>query len=268
MKKNLTEMVFILDKSGSMGGLESDTIGGFNAMIEKQKKQNGEAYVTTILFDNESQTVHDRVSLDKIKPMTDEDYVVGGCTALIDAIGMAVEHISKIHKYAREEDVPEKVVFVITTDGMENASRKFDSKTVKKMIEQKKELGWEFLFIGANIDAVETASHFGIDSSVVPVFTTGGSADQRNIKLIADGVSSGRGVILSVHADMLWYDAAVGLDDYHAVTVTSVKKNSAGDVRGFYICDSADGGTTYYPADKVIRCLTGAPMNVTQQIIR
>ncbi len=165
MKKNLTEMVFILDKSGSMSGLESDTIGGFNAMIEKQKKQDSEAFVTTILFDNESRTIHDRVSLDKIKPMTDDDYVVGGCTALIDAIGMAVEHISTIHKYAREEDIPEKVIFVITTDGMENASRKFDSKTVKKMIEQKKELGWEFLFIGANIDAVETASHFGIDSS-------------------------------------------------------------------------------------------------------
>lgn len=117
-------------------------------------------------------------------------------------------------------------------------------------------------------DRQEILSHFGIDSSVLPVFTTGGSVDQRNIKLIADGVSSGRGVILSVHADMLWYDAAVGLDDYHAVTVTSVKKNSAGDVLGFYICDSADGGTTYYPADKVIRCLTGAPMNITHQIIR
>ena len=165
MKKNLTEMVFILDKSGSMSGLESDTIGGINAMIEKQKKQDGEAFVTTILFDNRSQTIHDRVSLKDIKPMTDEDYVVGGCTALIDAIGMAVEHISTIHKYAREDDIPEKTVFVITTDGMENASTKFDSKTVKKMIEQKKELGWEFLFIGANIDAVETASQFGIDSS-------------------------------------------------------------------------------------------------------
>ena len=186
MKKNLTEMVFILDKSGSMGGLESDTIGGFNAMIEKQKKQNGEAYVTTILFDNESQTVHDRVSLDKIKPMTDEDYVVGGCTALIDAIGMAVEHISKIHKYAREEDVPEKVVFVITTDGMENASRKFDSKTVKNMIEQKKELGWEFLFIGANIDAVETASHFGIDSSRAVNY----KADKKGTSVVYGAVSN------------------------------------------------------------------------------
>ena len=186
MKKNLTEMVFILDKSGSMSGLESDTIGGFNAMIEKQKKQNGEALVTTILFDNESQTVHDRVSLDKIKPMTDNDYVVGGCTALIDAIGMAVEHISTIHKYAREDDIPEKTIFVITTDGMENASHKFDSKTVKKMIEQKKELGWEFLFIGANIDAVETASHFGIDSSRAVNYR----ADKKGTSVVYGAVSN------------------------------------------------------------------------------
>ncbi len=166
MKKNLTEMVFILDKSGSMAGLESDTIGGFNAMINKQKKQDGEALITTILFDNETETIHDRVPLDKIKPMTEDDYTVGGCTALIDAIGEAVEHIDTIHKYAREEDIPEHTIFVITTDGMENASKKFDSKTVKKMIEKKKKKqGWEFLFIGANIDAVETAAHFGIEKN-------------------------------------------------------------------------------------------------------
>ena len=143
MKKNLTEMVFILDKSGSMSGLESDTIGGFNSMINKQKKEEGTAYVTTILFDNNSETIHDRVPLETIKPMTDKDYVVGGCTALIDAIGEAVEHISTIHKYARPEDIPEHTVFVITTDGMENASKKFSSKQVKKMGEENiKEYSW------------------------------------------------------------------------------------------------------------------------------
>ena len=164
MKKNLTELVFILDKSGSMAGLEADTIGGFNSMLKKQKKQDGEAFVTTVLFDNEIQTVHDRIPLDSVSEMTDDDYVPGGCTALIDAIGKTIEHIKNIHKYARKDDVPESTVFVITTDGMENASREFSSAKVKKMIEKQKSEGWEFLFIAANIDAVETASVFGIDS--------------------------------------------------------------------------------------------------------
>lgn len=164
MKKNLTELVFILDRSGSMAGLEGDTIGGFNAMIEKQKKEPGEAYVSTILFDNVSEVLHDRVKLDSIPKMTDRDYTVRGCTALIDAIGGAIKHISNIHKYARPEDVPEHTMFIITTDGMENASRRFSSDEVKKMIEhQKAENGWEFLFIGANIDAVQTAAQFGIN---------------------------------------------------------------------------------------------------------
>lgn len=163
MKKNLTELVFILDKSGSMAGLEADTIGGFNSMLKKQKKQDGEAFVTTVLFDNEIQTVHDRIPLDSVSEMTDDDYVPGGCTALIDAIGKTIEHIKNIHKYARKDDVPESTVFVITTDGMENASREFSSAKVKKMIEKQKSEGWEFLFIAANIDAVETASGFGID---------------------------------------------------------------------------------------------------------
>ncbi len=163
MKKNLTELVFILDRSGSMAGLEGDTIGGFNAMIEKQKKEPGEAFVSTILFDNVSEVLHDRVKLDAVPKMTDRDYTVRGCTALIDAIGGAIKHISNIHKYARPEDVPEHTMFVITTDGMENASRRFSSDEVKKMIEQQKsEFGWEFLFIGANIDAVQTAAQFGI----------------------------------------------------------------------------------------------------------
>lgn len=146
-----------------MSGLESDTIGGFNALIEKQKKQDGECFVSTVLFDNVSEVLHDRVKLSEIKPMTDKDYTVRGCTALIDAIGGAIHHIGNIHKYARPEDVPEHTMFVITTDGLENASHQYSSDEVKKMVErQKEEYGWEFLFIGANIDSVETAKHFGI----------------------------------------------------------------------------------------------------------
>ena len=161
--KDVTELVFILDRSGSMSGLESDTIGGFNAMIEKQKQQEGECYVSTVLFDDESDVLHDRVRLENVPKMTDKDYTVRGCTALIDAIGGAIHHISNIHKYARPEDVPAHTMFVITTDGMENASRTYTSVQVKKMIEKQKEkYGWEFLFIGANIDAVETASRYGI----------------------------------------------------------------------------------------------------------
>ncbi len=164
MKKNLTELVFILDRSGSMSGLERDTIGGFNSMIEKQKKQDGDCIVSTVLFDDESRVIHDRVGLDKIKPMTEDDYFVGGCTALIDAIGGAIHHIGNVHKYARPEDVPENTIFIITTDGQENASHRYSSDKVKQMIERQKEkYGWEFLFIGANIDAVETAKRYGID---------------------------------------------------------------------------------------------------------
>lgn len=163
MKKNITELVFILDRSGSMAGLESDTIGGFNSMIANQKKQEGNCYVSTVLFDNESEVLHDRVKLADVPKMTDNDYTVRGCTALIDAIGGAIHHIGNIHKYARAEDVPEHTMFVITTDGQENASHRYTSEQVKKMIErQKKKYGWEFLFIGANIDAVETAARYGI----------------------------------------------------------------------------------------------------------
>ena len=164
MKNNITELVFILDRSGSMAGLESDTIGGFNAMIEKQKKETGECYISTVLFDNVSEVLHDRVKLSDIKPMTDKEYTVRGCTALIDALGGAIHHIGNIHKYARPEDVPEHTMFIITTDGMENASQCYSSEQVKRMIKRQKEkYGWEFLFIGANIDAVETARCYGID---------------------------------------------------------------------------------------------------------
>ncbi len=166
MKNNITELVFILDRSGSMAGLEADTIGGFNAMIEKQKKEEGECYVSTVLFDDVSVVLHDRKKLTEIPKMTDEDYTVRGCTALIDAIGGAIHHIGNIHKYARPEDVPAHTMFIITTDGMENASRRYSSDKVKNMIEhQKAKYGWEFLFIGANIDAVETAARYGIDAS-------------------------------------------------------------------------------------------------------
>ena len=163
MKNNITELVFILDRSGSMRGLESDTIGGFNGMIDNQKKVDGKCYVTTVLFDTRFDRLHDRVDLNEIKPMTDKDYCVGGCTALLDAIGDTIRHIAQIHKYARPEDVPEHTTFVIMTDGMENASRRYSSQKVKEMIEHEKEkYGWEFLFLAANIDAVETASHIGI----------------------------------------------------------------------------------------------------------
>lgn len=166
MKKNnnnITELVFILDRSGSMGGLESDTIGGFNSMLNKQKKEDGRAYVSTVLFDHETEVLHDRVPIEKVPELTDKDYTVRGCTALLDAIGSAIHHIGNVHKYARPEDVPEHTMFVIITDGMENASKRYSGKEIKKKIEKEKsKYGWEFLFIGANIDAIATARNFGI----------------------------------------------------------------------------------------------------------
>ena len=165
MRRNLTEIVFILDRSGSMAGLEEDTIGGFNAMIEKQKAEAGEAYISTVLFDNYSEVIHDRVALNVVPKLTEKEYYVRGCTALLDAVGDAIHHIGNVHKYAREEDRPEKTLFVITTDGMENASRRYSYEAVKTMItRQKEKYGWEFLFLGANIDATREAARFGIDA--------------------------------------------------------------------------------------------------------
>ncbi|MBR3475524.1 MAG: VWA domain-containing protein [Oscillospiraceae bacterium] len=162
-KRDLTELVFVLDRSGSMSGLEADTIGGFNALIEKQKKEPGRCLVTTVLFDSRIQTIHDRVELQAMKPMTEKDYAVGGCTALLDALGSTIRHIVDIHRYARAEDVPARTTFVVMTDGLENASRLYSSEEVKRMIRHEQEkYGWEFLFLAANIDAVETAGRMGI----------------------------------------------------------------------------------------------------------
>ncbi len=193
MKKNLTEIVFILDRSGSMHGLEADTIGGFNAMIEKQKKEDGEALVSCVLFDDVSDVIYDRVPLDRIEPMNDRQYVVRGCTALLDAIGGAVHHIANVHKYIREEDVPEHTVFIITTDGMENASRRYGAKEVRKMIEtMQKDKGWEFLFLGANIDAVKTAEGFGISRERAVNYNADSEGTQLNYSVISRAVSGMR----------------------------------------------------------------------------
>lgn len=189
MKKNLTEIIFILDRSGSMSGLESDTVGGFNAMIEKQKKEEGEALISTVLFDNESKVLHDRVEVQKIERMTEKDYSPGGCTALLDAIGGAIRHIGNIHKYARHEDVPERTIFVITTDGMENASRYYTVEEVKRMIARQKErYGWEFLFLGANIDAVETARAFGIGEDRAVNYHADAQGTQLNYEVVGAAI--------------------------------------------------------------------------------
>lgn len=191
MKKNLTELVFILDRSGSMAGLESDTIGGFNAMIDKQKRAEGEALVTTILFSSASAIVHDRAELSRIEPMSDRQYQVGGCTALLDAIGDAIRHIGDIHKYARSEDVPAHTLFVITTDGAENASRRYSADRIREMIEhQKSKYGWEFIFLGANIDAVETAGRFGISSDRAVSYRSDSIGTRLNYEVVSDAVST------------------------------------------------------------------------------
>ena len=192
MKNNITELVFILDKSGSMAGLESDTIGGFNSMIEKQKKEDTPCYVSTILFNGESEVIHDREKLGEIQPMTDRDYVVSGCTALIDAIGGAIHHIGKLHKYFGES-APEHTMFVITTDGQENASHRYTSEQVKKMIERQKEkYGWEFLFIGANIDAVETAARYGIGPDRAVNYNCDSVGTQLNYEVMSETICAFR----------------------------------------------------------------------------
>ena len=193
MKKGLTEIVFILDRSGSMAGLEPDTIGGYNSMIEKQKNEKGEALISTILFDNETEVLHDRVPIGKIEPITEKEYFVRGSTALLDAVGGAIHHIANIHKYAREEDVPEKTLFIITTDGMENSSREYSYDKVKKMVEKRKEKDhWEFIFMGANIDAVSVANKFGVDRSRAVTYECDGAGTALNYKVMSKMVSCAR----------------------------------------------------------------------------
>ncbi len=204
-KKNITELVFILDRSGSMGGLEDDTIGGFNSMIDRQRAEEADAFVTTVLFDNVSETVHDREKLSDVKPMTRKEYFVRGCTALLDAVGDTIVHISDIHKYARPEDVPERTLFVITTDGMENASRRYTAPAVKKLVEEKKAGGWEFIFIGANIDSVECASNYGI----APEYAVNYHADKKGTAKIYDAVGKAVGCAMRrAPLDAAWREDA------------------------------------------------------------
>lgn len=198
----MTELVFILDRSGSMAGLEKDTIGGFNSLIEKQRKEPGTAVVSTVLFDNESEVIHDRLPLESIPPMTDKEYYVRGCTALLDAVGGAIHHIGNVHKYARREDVPDKTLFVITTDGMENASRRYDYERVRKMIQRQKErYGWEFIFLGANIDAAAEAKRFGIAPERAANYHCDEAGTALNYEVISDVVCSVR---MGVDIDEDW----------------------------------------------------------------
>ena len=189
MKKNLSEIVFLLDRSGSMSGLEKDTIGGFNAMIEKQKKEEGEALISTILFDHEMKVLHDRVKVQDVKPINENDYQVRGCTALLDAMGGAIHHIGNVHKYARNEDVPEHTIFVITTDGMENASSYYSSSKVRTMVERQKEkYGWEFLFLGANMDAIAAAKNFGIEEDKAVEYRSDDIGTRLNYAVMSEAI--------------------------------------------------------------------------------
>ncbi len=193
MKKNLTELVMILDRSGSMSGLESDTIGGYNSMLKKQRETEGDVLVSTVLFDHETEVLHDRVPLDKVPEITEKDYYVRGCTALLDAVGGSIHHIGNVHKYAREEDRPEKTIFVITTDGMENASHQYSYDRVKQMVERQKEkYGWEFLFLGANIDAIKTAGRFGISADRAANYHSDHKGTALNYEVLSDVVSDMR----------------------------------------------------------------------------
>ena len=201
-REDLTELVFILDRSGSMSGLEGDTIGGFNSLVEKQKQQRGKCLVTTVLFDSRVVTLHDRVELQDLRPMTREDYCVGGCTALLDALGGTIRHIANIHRYARTEDVPARTSFVIMTDGLENASRCFGSDEVKRMIRHEKEkYGWEFLFLAANIDAVETAERIGIQRDRAVNYHPDELGVRAAYKAVSDAVSARRACAEPLSAD-------------------------------------------------------------------
>ncbi len=198
----MTELVFILDRSGSMAGLEKDTIGGFNSMLDKQRNEVGEAVVSTVLFDNENEVIHDRISIADVPKLTEKEYYVRGCTAFLDAVGGAINHIGNVHKYARKEDVPERTLFIITTDGMENASRRYTYGKVRKMIERQKEkYGWEFLFLGANIDAAAEAGKFGIDESMSANYHCDSVGTALNFEVIGEAISSVRACSAPLSAD-------------------------------------------------------------------
>lgn len=190
MKQSLTELVFILDRSGSMSGLEEDTIGGFNSMLKKQKNEVGEAFVTTVLFDNNYELLHDRCSIKNINPITRKEYYVGGSTALLDALGVTINNIGKTLYEIKEENRPDKVMFVIITDGMENSSHEFNHKKIKSMIEhQKLKYSWDFIFLGANIDAVEAASSFGINEDRAANFISDSEGTELNYRVLSEAVS-------------------------------------------------------------------------------
>lgn len=198
----MTELVFILDRSGSMSGLEKDTIGGFNSMLEKQRKEPGDAVVSTVLFDNETEVIHDRVAIAEVPSLTDKEYFVRGCTALLDAVGGAIHHIGNVHKYARKEDVPEKTLFILTTDGMENASRRYTYERVRSMIEHQKErYSWEFIFLGANIDAAAEARRFGIDESMAANYHCDEAGTALNYEVISEAITSVRACAAPLSAD-------------------------------------------------------------------
>lgn len=190
MQKGLTELVFILDRSGSMSGLESDTIGGYNAMLKKQKKEPNEALITTVLFDDKYELLHDRIKLQGIEPITDKEYFVRGSTALLDAVGITINKIVNVQKHTAEDERAEHVMFVITTDGMENASREFNYEKVRQMIEhQKNKYGWEFIFLGANIDAIATAERFGISKDRATNYNADSEGTILNYEVISDTIS-------------------------------------------------------------------------------
>lgn len=216
MKKGFTEVVFILDRSGSMSGLEADTIGGFNSLIEKQRKEEGEAVISTVLFDDQMEVIYDRAPVDKVEPMTDRQYYVRGCTALLDALGSAIRHIANVHKYAREEDRPEKTLFIITTDGMENASRTYTYDKVKKMVEKEKaKYGWEFLFLGANIDAIKTAGRFGINADRAINYECDSAGTALNYEVLSKTVSAVRRSRSRVEMDEAIFECCAPIrDDY------------------------------------------------------